>query len=628
MFVANTELQVAETNFKDIKENLKRFIAAKTPFADYDFEGSTLNYLLDVLAYNTYMNSFHTNMAINESFLDTAQIRSNVISNAKELGYTPKSALASSATITLIFTPSDAPPQIVIPRGTKFQSTKDGVNYNFVTVREHVVTPLNGVYAKDIQIFEGELLKQTFIYRDTQPFYEILESNVDLNSLIVTVKENEQSTDLSYYTRVHDIISLDSRSEVYYCQENSRERYELYFGDGILGKKLTNGNVINAEYISTRGELANGLTEFKLVGYAGYNINDANKKYMATLRLVERSSNGKSKESIESIRFNAPNFYSSQNRLVTAKDYENYVYATFPFVESVNVWGGEENDPPIYGRTILSVKPYDGYALQSLMKESMVNDMKKRSVIGIEPIIIDPIFTFIKPTINVTYDQGKTSKTTDELFNTIQTQIQRFESENLSIFGNSFVYSSFIKMIDNSDRSVIGNDTEIQLEKRIVPIYHSTISYKLMFYTSLRHPYEGYLGTLTSSGFKTNTTNETLYLEDDGFGNIRSIFYQSITGTKTIYKNNIGKIDYGTGTITLDAMYFTGLEGDDTEFQVFVIPESRNYTQAKNNILLLSHPFVQIRNNISLQIVKSGIVDVNGNYTPIPSSSINTQSIV
>jgi hypothetical protein len=627
MFSANTELQVTDTQFNSIKENIKTFIKNKTQFADYDFEGSTINYLMDILAYNTYLNSFYTNMAINETFLDTAQLRSNVVSNAKELGYVPRSSMSAVAEVILTFTPNDAPGQIKIPKKTKFTATKNGVTYNFVTLQDYLITPTNGIYTKLIQIYEGEFIQQTYTFSDTKIYYEILDKDVDITTLTVGIKPNSTSSDITYYNKVNTIVDVSGTSQVYYLQENTDEKFEIYFGDDVLGKSLTNGNVINLEYVSNNGSAANDIAVFKVVGTSGENATNSTIKYAAKLVTSSKSTNGQDKEGIGSIQFNAPNFYASQNRLVTTEDYENFIYSNYPYIESVNVWGGESNDPPIYGRVILSLKPFGAFALQQANKDAILSDMKKKNVLSIEPFMVDPIFTFIKPSIVVTYDSSKTIKTVEEIYDAVASQVQAFENDNLSVFGKSFRYSIFIKTIDAADSSILGNDTEIQLEKRFLPQFNSTATYKLRYAAAIKHPYDGYLGSVTSTGFNTNTTDETLFVEDDGFGKIRTYYFDS-SNTKKIYKSNVGTVDYGIGTIQLNAFYFTDLEDSDaSEFKVFVTPQERNYTQDKNQILLLSGPILQIKNSKTNSIITSGIVEVNGDISPIQHASTLSSTI-
>lgn len=622
MFTANTELQVSNMQFNAIKSNLKTFIGNKTEFNDYDFEGSTINYLLDILTYNTYMNSFYTNMALNETYLDTAQIRANVVSNAKKLGYIPSSIKAARAKITVKFNPTDNPSQLRIPKGAKFICTKDGIQYNFVTLADYVVTPSLGVYLKTIEIYQGELLEQIFTYNSNKSFYPLLEKTIDISTLAVTVASNISDTNFVFYNSVLNIVDIDPESEVFFIQENSDERYELYFGNDVLGKALLNGNIIRATYLASSGSIGNGLASFKAVGTIAEDLLNSTKKYsVSSITVEERSSGGKEKESIESIRFNAPNSYFSQNRLVTHKDFENYIYANFPYVQSINVWGGEDHWTPIYGKVIVSIKPFDGYALPNATKDEIISKLTTKSMLAIEPLIIDPIFTFVKPTVRVTYDSSKTIKTVDEIFNAVQLEIQKYEDMKLSTFSKSFIYSNFVSSIDSADRSITGNNTSIELEKRFVPVYGSTMTYELQFGAAIRRPYEGYLGSVYSTGFKVVQSANTMFFEDDGFGKIR--MYYVLNGQKTIFNANCGTVNYSSGAIKLNSIYFTELSLDSSvELKFYVVPETNDYYQSKNQILLFSEPRILITDSQISQIVKNEIADVEGNISPVLSTSI------
>jgi len=628
MFSANTELQVADADFQSIKNSIKTFIKNKTEFSDYDFEGATISYLLDILSYNTHLNSFYVNMAINESYLDTSQIRSTTVSNAKKLGYVPKSAKSAMTSMTIGFMPNDTPTQIRIPKGSKFTAKKNGIQYNFVTTQDNIAVPVgNGLYTKTIDVYEGTYLTQTYEYNDSKKFYEILESSIDVSTLKVGIKPNNLSSDITYWERVDNILIAQSDSQVYYLQENSSEKFEIYFGDGVLGQSLQNGNVIVMTYIATNGKEANDISTLKPVGYVGEDISNPTKKYEAyNVTTHYKTRNGNPKEIINSIKSNAPNFYAAQNRLVTAPDYENFVVSNYPFVQSCNAWGGEEHNPPVYGRVLISIKPTGGYALQQVTKDSIVTDMKRKNVLAIEPFIIDPTFVFIRPTMNVYYDSNRTIKSGQDIYNSVTTAIQTYEKTNLSTFGKSFRYSNFIRAVDLADNAIVGNDTDVDLEKRLVPTYNSSVSYRLNFDTALKYPYEGYFGAFRSSQFRTNTTTNVLNLEDDGLGIVRSVYY--VGDTKVVFRN-VGTIDYDTGIIDINEIYVTQLFSTiDTELKFYVQPSERNYTQRKNQILLLSTPNLFIRDINTKQIVSSGVVDVQGNYSPIFNNGLNNTRIV
>ena len=625
MFTANTELQVSNMDFQSIKNNLIDFIKTKTEFQDYDFEGSTINYLVDLLSYNTYMNSFYTNMAINESFLDTAQLRSNVVSNAKKLGYVPKSASAAVAKVTVSFSPNDNPSEIKIPKKTKFFAKKDGVDFNFVTKQDYIVQKNNNSWKGEISIHEGEYFTQNYDFNENKEFYEILEKGVDISSLTVGIKPNQNSTQIEYWTKADSIIDVDGVSPVFFLQENSSGRYEIYFGNGVIGKSPATGNVIILDYFVTRGKLGNNIASFTPVGYSGENLLDSSKKYTASSVITsQRSTLGVDQEEISSIRFNAPNNYFYQNRLVTKTDYEVFIKKNYPQIESLNVWGGEDHWQPIYGKVILTMKPYDGYALPIDVKNEIVSQIKSRGVMSIEPLIVDPIFIFVKPTIRVNFEQSLTTQTSIEVYEKLRKRIVDFESNQLGEFEKSFRYSYFVKLVDATDSSIVSNEVEIELEKRFAPIFGSAISYTLQFDSPVKRPYVGYLGSLTSTGYRNNKIAELLYLEDNGKGTINSYYYAGgDRNKKVIFEKNVGTINYDTGLVKLNGIHFTGVENDEQEMKVRIVPNLKDYTQTKNQIILLTSPTVRVYDDASGNLLLSRTVSTEGDISPIISSAIN-----
>lgn len=617
---ANTSINVTSLDFNSIKQGLKDFIKTKNEFIDYDFDGSTISFLLDILAYNTYQNSFYLNMAANESFLDSAQIRGNAVSIAKHLGYTPRSAKSAVATITVRFEPQDSPDQIVIPKYTKFQATKDGVAYYFVTLQEYAVTNNNGLYTKDIDIYEGYHVQQKFIDDKSSSFFRLTEPMIELNSVTVAVSPTDNSQISNSYTRVTDLTVVTATSRVFFVQENMDGYYEIYFGDGVLGVETVFGNSILIDYISCSGSEPNGIQVFKNTGYVGYNLANPTQKYTpSSIRTQIKAANGQDKESIESIKFNAPKDYARQKRLIIANDYKTYILNKYSYIDSIAVWGGDEHVPPIYGKVLLSIKPNGGYTISETRKDAIVADLSSMNPLTIEPVIIDPIFNFVVPTIAIKYDSSKTTLTVDQLYNKVQDKVAAFEDENLSIFGNDFRYSAFIRALDDADQSIISNDTDVRLEKRISPVLNSFITYKLRFDTSIKNPYSGYLGAVNSTGFKIAQNANTVYIDDDGKGAIR-LYYLNELNNKVYINSNAGTVDYTNGIILLNSFKIISIEGD--EIRVIVQTDSKDYFPLRNQILLFSNPNVTIYDAKKQQIVKTGILDVNGNISPLFSNSI------
>lgn len=627
--MANTSLRVSELGFFEIKENMKTFLKSQSEFADYDFEGSTMSTLLDILAYNTYYNSFYTNMIANEMFLDTATQRETAVSRAKEFGYIPESAHSARAKIQVSFAPSDSPNEIVIPKYTKFKTTLDGVNYQFTTNQE-VSIPRNssGVFTTNLDIFEGQVLTYTYTYsKNGLQYFAIPNSGVDTDSLVVSVKSNSTTTDRTFYSQITDLTEVDSTSTIYFLQENLDGHYEVYFGDGVLGKGLSNGNVIEITARITSGSIPNGARSFTPTGYVGYNRTNPTSKYAPSLLTTkEAAMEGTDVEGVESIKFNAPKLYELQNRLVTDLDYKNYILSQYSDIQGISVWGGDQNDPPIYGKVMISIKPRDGYVISSSRRQVILDQLETRNVMSIEPLLIDPSFIYINPTIQVNYNPDLTSLSADAVFNKVASAIKNYEDNVLGNFERGFRFSKFINTIDNADASIVSNETSITLEKRFYPTLNSILTYKINFNTPLKHPYAGYLGTVSSTPFKIAGVSDWLHLDDDGQENLR-LYSLSSTNSKIYYKSTgVGSVDYSTGTLIISAVVFTDFEGD--EIRINVQSAQNDFTPIQNQIVLLSYPQVTMFSTTAGRSVKSSIVDVDGNLSPIRVDGILSSVVI
>lgn len=619
MFAANTELQITETDFDLLKNSFKDFIQNKTEFKDYNFEGSTLNYILDILAYNSYQQSIYTNMAVNENFLDTAQLRSNVVSQAKKLGYVPYSRNPSLMTIDITFTPSDSPSAIVIPRLSKFSGKKNNITYNYVTLQNNVITDGNSTR---ISISQGTWTDQQFVYDSETKFYELINSNISIDTVTVKVKDSITSTTYVEYDRALDITEIKSTSNVFFIEESVNGNYEIFFGDGILGRSLQTGNYIEVGYLVTDGVEANDINNIKAVGYSGYNSIDENSKYEASsLVVIDKSAGGSEREEINSIKFNAPRYYTTQNRLVTVPDFKNFITSNYTFIDSLAVWGGESNVPPIAGRVIISLKPKNGYVLSDSRKNQMILEMKKRNVLAIEPIIIDPTFTYVKPEIRVNYTSQNSSLTSQEIFSKVNAAILNYEKNSLGVFENAFIFSKLSSIIDNADASIESNEMTIELEKRFTPLIGSKTTYILRFFSELYHPYDGFLGSVSSSGFKINTSSETLYLDDDGNGKLR-LYYLENQINKVYINNEIGTVNYETGEMKIEEIHFTETSFG-SEIRVFIKPKSNNYFPDNNQIILLSYPRISMYDRSIEEFTRIESITALGNVSPVSANETN-----
>ena len=477
--VSKNRLNVTELDYDQIRANLKTFMQNQTELVDYDFEGSALSTLIDVLAYNTFYNAFNANVQANELYLDTAQVRNNIVSHAKSLGYLPRSRTSPFADLDVtVNSPSGTPSSLTVSRGTKFSSTINNKKFNFVNLESKTISPVGGVYKfSALRINQGTL--KTFTYTvddsDTRQKYEIPDTNVDTNSMVVKVFPNAASSNSDIYSLVSNIVNVSGTSEVYFLQEGLDGKYEIYFGDNSFGKKLAAGNVVSIEYLVTDGVEANNATSFALEGNIQGNTN-------VTLALVNKAAGGAAREDIESIRFNAPLSFLSQNRVVTADDYSTIIKNQYANAETVSVWGGEENDPPEYGKVFVSVKPKNAATL-SASEKAFIKDsiLKPKNIVSITPELIDPTFLYIKLGVFVKYDPNLTSLTAGELTQKVRQVISDYNDTNLKKFDGVFRHSQLLGEIDNADTSILNSTCNVSIQKRLTPTLNQALKYVVNF---------------------------------------------------------------------------------------------------------------------------------------------------
>ena len=486
---SDAKLKVAELDFDNIKDNLKGFLKSQTEFSDYNFEGSGMSVLLDLLSYNTHYMGYYLNMVSNEMFIDTALTRQSVVSHAKLLGYTPRSRVAARAAVDLTITPvaNDANSAVLIPRFTRFASeTIDGSNYVFVTTTTRVATKntTTGTFSvENLEIKEGQPVGFTFTYDEqTNPkqYFELPDTNIDTSTLQVSVQISAENANQESYILSEDATNVDSNARVFYLEENKNGKYQIYFGDGVIGKKLTNGNIVVASYIVTNGVAANGLRTFKPLD----TILQGNTSVAVTL--VNESSSGAAAESIDKIRFTAPKAYISQNRAVTKNDYIALINRDYPYFDAVNVWGGEDNTPPVYGKVFFSAKPLGGYEITATEIEHVKkNILKPFSILTVTPEYVPADYNYVNVKAEVWFDPTKTNKTTEEVNAAVIAAIRSFATTNLSNFNSIFRVSQVSRAIDDCDNSIVSNDVFISLEKRFFADSTKRLSYSLNFNTEL-----------------------------------------------------------------------------------------------------------------------------------------------
>jgi len=585
--MASNKLEVSDFDFDNIKANLKTFLRSQSEFQDYDFEGSGFSILLDTLAYNTHYLGFNANMLANEMYLDSADIRKNIVSLAKMLGYTPSSVRAPEASIDILVGDGTGS-SITMTKGTAFTTTVDGTTFQFINNADIVTTPVNGVYRfSDVKIYEGTLV--TFRYTvdttDTDQKFIIPSSLADTSTLVVKVQTSSNDTTTNTYTLATGLATVQSTSKVYFLQEVEDGKFEIYFGDGVIGSALTNGNIIILEYIVTNVEAANGASTFTasttISGFSNL-----------TITTNSNAQGGTTAESKESVRFNAPLQYSAQNRAVTTSDYESLVQSLYPNALSVSAWGGEDDETPIYGTVVIAIKAASGSTLTTATKQSIVTQLKKYNVASVRPVIVDPETTFILITSNVKYDEKLTTKTATTLKSDITSVLSNFNDNTLQKFDGVFRYSKVTSLIDDTDTSIISNITTIKIRKEFTPTLNSSTRYDIYFRNALYNPVSGYNsvngGILESTGFKiSGDTTNVFFLDDDGAGNIRR--FRLVGSVRTYANNTQGTINYTTGQITLTSLSVSSIENirgsASTVIELTVTPKSNDIVPVRDQIL-------------------------------------------
>lgn len=663
----SSRINITDLDFDTIKNNLKNFLRQQDEFSDYDFDGSGLSILLDILAYNTHYNAYYLNMVANEAFLESAIIRDSVVSHAKTLGYTPSSAKSALAKVNItVESGSTTLDTLTIPRGTIFRSGLiDGKSYSFVNIKDYTVTKSNTQYIfENVDLYQGKYVNYNFNYDETtnpKSIFTIPDQNIDTQTIVVSVKKTPANTDYSVYNLATDELELTKDSEVYFLQAFRNSQYQFYFGDGNISKKLDDGSLISLTYVLTDGSEANGARTFTgmqtIGGFSSY-----------TVTAVDVAAGGADEESIDSIKLAAPLQYATQNRLVTLKDYESYIKKAYPSIDSVSIWGGEDNVPKIYGKVFLSLKPKQNYYLTTTEKQRIIDEIiSPKSMINVLSEIIDPEYIYVVLTGKIYYNKNKTFYTPNEISNLARAAITNYKTVNLDKFDSIFVLSKLEENIDNVDKSIIGSEFVVKLQKRIVPELNKSRLYTLNYDTTLHRgtildgirstefyvkdlkditrkvfiqevplsftgvesinitdPGQGYLEaptvTITGDGegataiaeivngrlSRINIINRGInysraivtITSSTGYGakavavlgarigNLEMIYYDSLA-RKQIVNDNIGVIDYDSGSITLNNLNVYGLDEGITDIRFTVESQEEIIKTKRNQILTL-----------------------------------------
>lgn len=608
--------------FDEIKANLKEFLRGQDRFKDYDFEGASLNIILDLLAYNTHYQAFYANMAANESFIDSAAIRESVVSLAKHLGYTPRSKKAARLVVDAVLIDGDVDTvfgQMVIQgkqfidRGTIFRGKDtNGKSVNFVNLDNYKAIRRGGEnIVRDIVLYQGYLKQISFVANTqggTNAMFIIPDKSVDIDtiSLFVQRSQTDSTGSQELWNRATDINTLNSTSNAFFVQESREGFWQIYFGDSIVGKAVENGNIVTVRYLVTNGSEGNGIGFDETSVKRSITCND-NRVVEVRIKTddageVQVSFGGEDSEDTESIRFYAPRNYQAQDRAVTTDDYKAILGREYAQrAESFFIWGGEENDPPQYGKVFISIKPRVGSRLSTAEKRAIENTiLGERNLVTITPEVIDPDLLYVNPTVTVYYDESKTTLNNTGVESKVVEIIKTFANSYLGLFQRNFRLSKFSSTIDGSSPAVNANSTEITLTKRFEPNLGRAAPYTITFDNSLLHPVDGYTPILSSDTFGyTDSTSTAVvkpsvdsFLDDDGYGNIR--VYKQVGSTKVYLNRNTGSIDYDTGKVSLRNFKVEYLDSGKTELSLKVTPRNRDIFARRNQIIIIDSNAISV----------------------------------
>ena len=631
MAVNEKRLNVTQFDFDDVKSNLKTFLKAQNEFTDYDFEGSGMSALLDVLAYNTHYLGFNANMLANEMFLDSASLRSSVVSHAKMLGYEVSSPRAPKAIINISLNTTNA--LATMGAGTAFTTSVDGTSYQFVTIND--VTSQNtgtSIPFDSTEIYEGTYTKTKYLVdsNDVDQRFMLTDVRADTTTLTVKVQNSASDTTTTTYTKATDITQLSTTSTVYYLQEAEGGKFEIYFGDGATSKAVEDGNIIVMSYVITNKTAANGSAIFtapsSIDGVTGI-----------TVTTVANAVGGGEPETISSIKLNAPLDYAAQGRAVTTEDYKVYVRKLFTNTQAVSVWGGEDgsfntstgvSSTPEYGKVFISVKSTTGIALTTSQKENLVKDLAPYKVASITPVIVDPETTLLILNVTFNYNSSATILNKTDLETAVTTTLSGYSSNTLNSFNSPFRFSQLTGLIDDADNSITNNTTTVTMGKFFEPSLNTSTNYTINFANAFYNPHSGHNssggGILASTGFQINGDTTTEYFfDEDGAGAVR--IYSIVSGVRTYYSSAAGTVDYANGTVSINAVKITAVSNVDgatsTQIRVTAIPSSNDIIPVRNQLIEID----LVNSTVTGQVDNTTTTGVG--YTTTTSGTASTTSV-
>ena len=549
--------QVANLDFEDIKVALKEYIRAQSDFTDYDFDGSVLSTLIDTLAYNTYYTAFNANLVVNELFIDSATLRDNVVAIAKQLGYRPKGITSPTAYVSFNITYGSptTDTELLLKKGTGFISSYDNNIYQYITLEDVTGQVVNDVATFDnVEVREGTQILNTFTVNTSLKSQKFVldNQNIDTNTIRVKVYPSGGNFNESYLV-ADNILNVDSTSKVFFIEEIEDDRYEILLGDGVLGKKVDNGSRVEVSYITTSGPESNGVRTFVFSGVIENQNGASPNSFSTIITNVVASSGGEEKESIKNIKTNAPKMYGTQDRAVTAQDYSAIIRKVYPSVSDIIIFGGEDQDPPEYGKVFIVLKPTDASFLSSLTKQEIISDLKKYIVASVRPVIVDPSILFVELTSKIFYNGESTDLKPPQIRDKVIGSVQSYlDVSDIEKFNGKFRFSKLVSVIDDADPAINSNLTEVTMRKDFYPSLNSTFYYEVCFQNAFDKDCEE--PTLSSTGFRvTEYPTFDVYLEDR---DSKIVLYRidSVTGEKVVLDSNVGDIDYEKGELKMYAL--------------------------------------------------------------------------
>jgi len=632
MAINDRRLEVTEFDFDEVKENLKIFLKAQDEFTDYDFEGSGMNILLDVLAYNTHYLGFNANMLANEMFLDSASLRSSIVSHSKTLGYVPTSARAAKATVDVNLNTNQE--TITMSAGTVFNATVDDVSYKFSTITDVTKSNTGGTIPfLNTDIYEGTFIttRYTVNSSDIDQRFLLTDNRADTSTLTVKVQTSSTDTSSNTFTEATDITQVTATSNVYFLQEVEAGLYEIYFGDGIIGTALSDDNIVILTYVVSNKSAANGAAIFTNAATIG-GVSDV------AVATVATASAGSEPETLQSIKYNAPLSYASQGRCVTAEDYKVYTKRYFPNTQSVQVFGGESGSydsslgavsTPEYGKVFISIKSTTGNDLTATEKATLISNLAPFTVASITPVIVDPQTTRLILNVSFKFDSSRTTETQASLISKVNSDLQTYNTNTLSKFESAFRHSKITGIIDDADPSITSNITTLTLSHNLAPTLNTATNYTIQLNNAFYNPHSGHNassgGILASTGFKVSgDATNVQFFDDDGSGNIRR--YYVVSGVRQYQDSTAGTINYSTGEIKINSVNITSIENVDgaasTIIRLTAIPDSSDIIPVRNQILEIDF----VNTTINGTVDTTAVGDTSAGATETTTSSYSTPS--